>query len=64
MNNYVYESSFFQLCILTFSHFQKIQQQVEYLLKIALQDDERGRSSDASKMYTCAIELAIQAVSS
>ena len=36
---------------------------MEYLLAIALQDDERGRSSEASKMYSCAIELAIQAVS-
>ena len=47
------------LCIV----LQKIQQQVEYLLKIALQDDEKGKAADASKMYTCAIELAIQAVS-
>ena len=38
-------------------------QQVEYLLAIALQDDERGKKADASKMYSCAIELAIQAVS-
>ena len=36
---------------------------MEYLLNIALQDDEKGRTADASKMYSCAIELAIQAVS-
>ena len=47
----------------SFSTWQKILQQVEYLLSIALQDDERKRIADASKMYTCAIELAIQAVS-
>lgn len=41
---------------------QKILQQVEYLLSIALQDDERGRTADASKMYSCAIDFAIQAV--
>ena len=33
-------------------------------MAIALQDDERGRQAEASKMYSCAIELAIQAVSS
>ncbi len=36
---------------------------MEYLVSIALQDDERGRRPEASKMYSCAIELAIQAVS-
>lgn len=49
----------FHFCFLS----QKLLQQVEYLLAIALQDDERGKATDASKMYSCAIELAIQAVS-
>lgn len=42
---------------------QKVVQQVEYLLTIAVQDDERGKRADASKMYSCAIEVAIQGVS-
>ncbi len=45
-------------------HSQKTMQQVEYLLSIALQDDEKKKYRDASKMYSCAIELAIQAVRS
>ena len=37
--------------------------QIEYLLDLALLDDERGQKSQAEKMYNCAIEVALEAVS-
>ena len=43
--------------------FQKVLQQVEYLLAMALQDDERQRYTDAITMYTCALDYALMAVS-
>ena len=42
---------------------QKVIQKVEYLLAMAWQDYKRGNMEDASKMYSCAMELANQAVS-
>jgi len=37
--------------------------QIEYLLDLAHLDDKKGRRSEASKMYSCAIEVALEAVS-
>ena len=36
--------------------------QIEYLLELALLDDEEGRRGQAEKTYTSAVELAIKAV--
>ena len=53
---YVYNS----VCL---ACLQKYMHQIEYLLDLALLDDKRGRRSEASKMYSCAIEVALEAVS-
>ena len=37
--------------------------QLEYLLEIALMDDEKKRYEEAERMYTAAVELAIRMVS-
>ena len=37
--------------------------QIEYLVELAVMDDEKGQRSEAEKMYTSAIDLALQAVS-
>ena len=37
--------------------------QIEYLLDMARQDDKQGERSQAQNLYSCAIQLALKAVS-
>ena len=37
--------------------------QLEYLLEVALMDDEKERYDEAERIYTAAVELAIKMVS-
>ena len=41
---------------------QKVLRQVEYLIEVAMRDDEKGDVKEAEKLYTCAVEVALQAV--
>lgn len=45
------------------SRLQRAMHQIEYLFDLALRDDEWGQRSQAEKMYTCAIQVALEAVS-
>ena len=44
-------------------HSQHNMRQLEYLLEIALMDDEKERYEEAERIYTAAVELAIRMVS-
>lgn len=49
----------FTNCVLL---LQKVLRQIEYLIEVAMRDDEKGDVKEAEKLYTCAVEVALQAV--
>ena len=42
---------------------QRLLHQVQYMMELAVIDDEAGRTSEADKMYMSAVDLALKAVS-
>lgn len=42
---------------------QRLLHQVQYMLELAVIDDEAGRLSEADKLYMSAVDLALKAVS-